>query len=144
MTQNIQVEVLLVVVSPGLQSTEDLHFLLEEVDGRVCVPSLLLRENLTGHGTAAELLYHLTWHSTGAYHGWLRLKPAVPRDEAQRTRDGIRVLGLPYVCMISKTIESITIRRGRWYSLPELIARNAAGEIYQDHFEIVMDACNTL
>lgn len=144
MTQNIQVEVLLVVVSPGLQSTEDTHFLLEEVDGQVCVPSLLLKADLTAHDTAGELLYQLTWHALGAYHGWLRLKRTQPRDDVSRMRNGIRVVGLPYVCMISKTIESITIRRGRWYSLPELLQKNAAGEIYQDDLAIVMDACETL
>ncbi len=135
---DVQIEVLLVVVSPNLRVAGESRVLLEEVDGQLRIPSTLLGEQETGRETAASLLFDLTGHREVTRSGWLTLKSCPLKDSPSRLLNGTRVLSLPFACMLPMDVTPC--KRGLWYPLAETMTR----EVHLDHRQIVMDACNTL
>lgn len=135
----ISVEVLLVIISPNLERPGESLFLLEEAEGKMRLPVAPLGEQESVQ-VAGDLLFAWTGHKTYLQSGWLELEPCRLRDSSSRIIDGIRVLGIPYACTVSRELTPGN-PRGQWFSVPDLVARPG---LDADTREILLDACTTV
>ncbi len=123
------IEVALAIASPSKGNRT--KFLLDMHFTDFGLPTAYLGEQESTIEVAARLLDRFTGlKALVAGLGWIHLWPQPLADSVERKVNGVRVITVPYGCLIPETRGH---KSGEWFTLSECVERG----LYMDHLEIL-------